>query len=170
MMITLIKPTLEHKEKALLFKNDFILNNEIIHGGAKLQDFNFYEDWLNHLEKISSKETVYDEFVPSTTFFAINKDNSIIGIVDIRHELNDFLSKIGGHIGYSVLKAERNKGYGTEILKKALIEFKKISNDYCLVTCDEKNLSSENVIIKNGGIFDGNIVYNGKVTKRYFIK
>ncbi|WP_243158321.1 GNAT family N-acetyltransferase [Clostridium perfringens] len=36
-------------------------------------------------------------------------DNKIVGIIDIRHFLNDYLEKFGGHIGYSVRKSERQK-------------------------------------------------------------
>ncbi len=41
-------------------------------------------------------------------------------MIDIRHELNDFLYKFGGHIGYSVRKSERRRGYTKEMLHLVL--------------------------------------------------
>ena len=41
-------------------------------------------------------------------------------MVNIRHYLNEELSKFGGHIGYSIRPTERNKGYAHEQLKLAL--------------------------------------------------
>ena len=38
-----------------------------------------------------------------------------------------------------------------------------------LVTCSEDNPASENVIVKNGGVFDSTYEHDGVRTKRYWI-
>lgn len=52
-------------------------------------------------------------------------DNRILGIINIRHALNDYLLTYGGHIGYSIRPSERQKGYGKIQLLLALKNAKK---------------------------------------------
>lgn len=47
--------------------------------------------------------------VPSTFLFGFEGDR-IVGRVSIRHVLNDFLLRVGGHIGYAVLPEFRRRG------------------------------------------------------------
>ena len=71
-----------------------------LHGASLLENMNTYSEWLDHLDQQSKKDTVSADWVVSSTFFAVDKRrNRIVGIIDIRHELNDFLSSYGGHIG-----------------------------------------------------------------------
>jgi predicted acetyltransferase len=92
--------------------------------------------------------------VPSTFLFAF-VGNRIVGRVSIRHSLNEFLERLGGHIGYVVVPEFRRQGYATEILREAL----QITHDKCgfhriLVTCDNDNIGSIRTIAKNGGILE----------------
>ena len=87
------------------YKNEFILNNETIHGAANLTDLSINE-WVKFVENTKYKETVTPGFVTAHTFFALDNDK-IVGIINARHELNDYLLNFGGHIGYSVRKSER---------------------------------------------------------------
>lgn len=81
-------------------------------GLVGLRDMDRVEDWIATIEDNSREETVRPGLVPASTFIVIrNSDSKIIDMIDIRHILNDFLSKLGGYICYSVRKSERNKGY-----------------------------------------------------------
>ena len=53
-------------------------------------------------------------------------DGRLIGMIDIRHRLNDYLLNFGGHIGYSIRKSERQQGYATEMLALSLLECVKL--------------------------------------------
>lgn len=86
-------------------------------GSAGLSGAESFEDWLSNLQANTSEETVKEGLVPASTYIVLAEDsNRIVGMIDIRHRLNDYLLKHGGHIGYSVRKTERRKGYATEIL------------------------------------------------------
>ena len=98
------------------------------------------------------------------------KDNYIIGMIDIRHCLNDFLLQAGGHIGCGVRKSERKKGYAKQMIKLALEKCKKLKIEKVLITCNEDNIASEKSIISCGGILEDIRTVDGKNYKRFWIK
>ena len=52
------------------YKNEFIVNNEIIHGAANMTDLSIAE-WVQFAENTKYKETVTPGFVTAHTFFAL---------------------------------------------------------------------------------------------------
>jgi len=99
-------------------------------------------------------------FVPNTYLVGVI-DDVIVGRVSVRHELNEFLRTIGGHIGYGVVPSWRRRGIATELLRQALPVAAQLGLDRVLVTCDEDNLGSRKVIERNGGVLE-DIVPNPK--------
>lgn len=109
--------------------------------------------------------------VPDSMLYAFY-NGVIVGRSSIRHELNDHLMNIGGHVGYAVATSYRNKGIATEILKQSKIYCKNVLRlTRVLVTCDEDNLGSIKTIEKNGGVFENKVMNTGKKvhTNRYWI-
>ena len=109
--------------------------------------------------------------VPDSTYFLLDVDrNRLLGAINIRHYLNDYLLKFGGHIGDGIRPSERGKGYATEMVRLALIECKKLGIDKVLMVCDKSNIASAKTIIKNGGVLENEIIdENNKVNQRYWI-
>jgi predicted acetyltransferase len=109
--------------------------------------------------------------VPSTFLFAF-VDRRIVGRVSIRHTLNDFLRRAGGHIGYVVVPEFRRQGHATTILRLALgIAREGLGIGRVLLTCDDDNIGSIRVIEKNGGVLE-NVVSGPDLMKpkrRYWI-
>lgn len=134
-----------------IFKNDY-------------HDFDFY---LSHLE-LKEPE---DGKVPDSVFFLLDEDRDrLLGAVNIRHYLNDYLLREGGHIGDGIRPSERRKGYGTEILRLALIECGKLGIERVLVVCDKNNVGSARAIRKNGGVLENEIINeDGEPEQRYWI-
>ena len=134
-----------------IFKNDY-------------HDFDYY---LEHLEI----KTETNGRVPDSVFFLLDNDRDrLLGAVNIRHYLNDALLREGGHIGDGIRPSERRRGYGTEIVRLALIECKKLGIDKVLMTCDKDNVASAKTIIKNGGVLENEFVNSdGNVEQRYWI-
>ncbi|MBE6137984.1 MAG: GNAT family N-acetyltransferase [Erysipelotrichaceae bacterium] len=128
------------------------------------KDFNYYCENLDVKDASSG-------FVPDSTFFCLDIDRGImVGAVNIRHYLNEKLLLNGGHIGDGILPGERGKGYGTMMISLALLECKKLGIDNVLMVCDKDNIASAKTIIKNGGILENEIVVDGTVEQRYWIK
>ncbi len=144
----MVFPTLEYKAAAVAFVSECRKDYPEINGDAGLEDYlrdRSYEEWLLKLQHVPK------ERVPAITYFYVDDSDRIIGIVDIRLALNDFLASQGGHVGYSVLPAEQGKGYATEMLRKALKVLKRIGNTEAVITCDRDNPASQSVIKKCGG-------------------
>lgn len=152
--IILELPTIRHEPMANLFKKEFFENNEPMINGSALFDQMDYREWLDNTERNRNPETVRDDWVLASTFFAIRKsDDKIIGMIDIRHSLdNKFLKEYGGHIGYSVRPSERRKGYATEILKLGLEYAKSLGLKRVMLGCFTSNTASIKTIIKCGGV------------------
>ena len=139
----------------------------------------YYEDGMpfrRYLEVLTEQERGVNllsaNHVPSTFLFAF-VGNRIVGRASIRHSLNKFLHREGGHIGYVVVPEFRRQGYATAILRQSL----PIACDKCglrriLVTCDDDNIGSIRTIEKNGGILEN--VVDGpdldKPIRRYWIE
>nr|WP_255669829.1 GNAT family N-acetyltransferase [Aeromicrobium wangtongii] len=81
-------------------------------------------------------------------------DGEVVGRSSIRWELNDFLRRLGGHIGYAVRPAHRRQGYATEILRQSVQILRDRGVHRILVTCDDDNLASARVIEANGGVLE----------------
>ncbi|MCM1121923.1 MAG: hypothetical protein NC416_05020 [Eubacterium sp.] len=107
--ICLVRPTLELKEKALAYREEHFQHGEkIIYGSELFDKTESYEDWLSSVTLNTDPETVNENWVVTDTFFAIRKsDKKVIGMIDLRHTLNEFLKDLG-NCGYSVRPSERS--------------------------------------------------------------
>jgi predicted acetyltransferase len=113
-----------------------------------------------------------DGLVPAT-FVVADVAGTLVGRSSIRHELNDYLAREGGHIGYAVLAAHRGRGYATEILRQSLVIARAVGVDRVLITCADDNIASARVIERCGGVFeslvDTTLPGGGPPTRRYWI-
>jgi predicted acetyltransferase len=89
--------------------------------------------------------------VPQTTLWWV-EGTQFLGRLSVRHELTDFLFRIGGHIGYDVRPVARRRGHATAMLQSALPVAHGLGIDPALVTCDLTNLASRRVIEAAGGV------------------
>ncbi|MBQ6334323.1 MAG: GNAT family N-acetyltransferase [Erysipelotrichaceae bacterium] len=101
-------------------------------------------------------------------------DKDVVGMINLRPlaESHKYLSQYGGHIGYSVRPSRRKEGIATMMLRDMLEVCKKdFSLSRVLITCLEGNEASKKVIINNGGVFEGKILYppEDKYLERYWI-
>ena len=168
--IILVKPNLSYADEIIKYKEESLKESPLINGSAGLNRFSSIEDWLEELKKRSSEATVPEGLVPSSTYLGVReKDNYIVGMIDIRHYLNEYLTQVGGNIGYSVRKTERNKGYAKQMFKLALEKCKGLKIKKVLITCDEDNIASEKVILSANAKFEDIRSVDGENKKRLWI-
>ena len=76
MNIKLIRPDIDHKDKALEFRQEFYDNNErVINGSEMLDNIDSYEEWLDSVTANADPETVNPNWVLTDTFFAIDEED-----------------------------------------------------------------------------------------------
>ena len=72
-------------------------------GTSGLNSYDDPAEWLEHVQALENQDTCPAHLVTATLYVAVRAgDNRIVGMIDLRHRLNDFLAEYGGHIGYSV--------------------------------------------------------------------
>ena len=151
----LVFPTLEYKEKATEYIREFYEYNSEINGSGALDRFlreSTYEEWLVKIRKDIDIANVEKPRVPALTYFYVREeDDRIVGMINIRLALSDFLREEGGHIGYSVRPTERRKHYATDMLKAGVEVLNTIGINEVLVSCDKENPASAGTIKNNGG-------------------
>ncbi len=168
--IILVKPDLSYADEIIKYKEESLAESPIINGSAGLDRFSSIEIWFEELKKRSCEDTVPKGLVPSSTYLAVReKDNYIVGMIDIRHYLNEYLTQVGGNIGYGVRKSERNKGYAKQMLKLALEKCKELKIKKVLITCDEDNIASEKVILSANAKLEDIRNVDGENKKRFWI-
>ncbi len=98
-------------------------------------------------------ETLPERWVLTSTRWWADGDR-YLGRIAVRHELNDFLREVGGHIGYDVRPTARRQGHATAMLRAVLPHAHDLGIDPALVTCDNDNIGSIRVIESCGGVLE----------------
>ena len=172
MALKLVKGSYEYKNQIIDMLKEWIAYNEQ-HPKANTSPYaifkNVYHDFDYYLNNLEIKEA-NDNLVADSTFFCFDDQRNImVGAVNIRHDLNEYLLKYGGHIGDGVRPSERRKGYATKMINLALKECKKLKIKRVLLVCDKNNIGSAKSIINNGGILENEVINDDKIIQRYWI-
>lgn len=129
-----------------------------MNGCGPLRKFEDPIAYISECKKYTVRETVPDGLVVATQFLYIRQaDNRLVGMIQVRHYLNEYLSKYGGHIGYSIKPSEQRKGYATSMLNAVLPYYKEIGLKKILIACNDNNIGSEKTILNNGGVYESTV-------------
>ncbi|HIT52917.1 MAG TPA: GNAT family N-acetyltransferase [Candidatus Fimivicinus intestinavium] len=168
----LVEPSEIYAEQIREYRQDFLDVNGSMDGCGPLRKCEDPVAYIRECQKYSAPETLPVGFVISTQFLYVCKaDLRVIGMIQVRHSLNNYLSQYGGHIGYSIKPGERRKGYATSMLNAVLPYCREIGLDKILITCIDSNIGSEKTILNNGGIYESTVYEPGKnrSLKRFWI-
>lgn len=148
-----VRPSLDNKDDALDYIDEFYKYNSSIEGVNGLHKYlDNYEGWLDKINKESSQEAT-EKVVPNDTFFIYRKnDNRLVGIINLRKELNERYKRFAGNAGASIRPTERGKKYSNIILYGILKYFNTLGVKHIMLDCDEKNVSSRSSIKSLGGV------------------
>ena len=103
------------------------------------------------------------------SYWWIVEDETYLGAISLRHELNDFLLDAGGHIGYGVRPSARRRGLATWALGQTVDRARELGLTRVLVTCDDSNVASARTIEHNGGVLEDVRTTSLGLTRRYWI-
>lgn len=165
-------PSPEDKDIIWNFRQEFFDYDSSSAGDSGLKLKDTFEEWFEKVDNGSRIETLPEDRVLCTQFLTFRKsDNRLVGMINVRHTLNDYLAKFGGHIGDCIRPTERQKGYATE-QKMICLEFcRNIGLDKVLITAKSENEYSIRSIIKCGGILENQLLdeENNQLYNRYWI-
>lgn len=166
----MISPTKSDFEHLLVYRAEFEECGSHLDGTADLASFARVEDWFAAMTQGMDEATVRPGRVAASTYLAVREgDGHLVGMVNIRYRLNDFLLHLGGHIGYSVRPSERRKGYAKTMLRLALDACRSMGLKRVLLTCDRDNIASAKTIRANGGVLENEVPEGRRTTQRYWI-
>ena len=144
--LKLVKPDKKYKKSFLEFVDDIEKTGYETFNQYKRARESF-EDFLNELDDYSKGINIESGWSPFSTFWLV-KNIDVIGVIRVRHKLVNEKMMLAGNIGYEIRSTQRNKGYGSEILRLGLIEAKKLGLKSVIVTSNRDNKSSIKLINK----------------------
>jgi predicted acetyltransferase len=174
MKLFLVKPDLMYYEKY----NDMM--KEWVDSGTQIapwfldKPFDTIEGFADLVQKLDELENANQDkqFSSTTSYFVIDGEDRLIGAASLRHYLTVKGLRTWGHCGYGVRPSERNRGYGTEILKLLLAEARGRRIYKVLVSAHRSNVASCKVIENCGGILEDTVTDPDDVNEqinRYWI-
>ena len=169
----LTEPTMEYDAQIRAYRRDFLENGTAAEGTGSVLRYESTRDWLDRLALYADPATVPPDRVPCTQYIYVREDDGkIVGMIQIRHSLNETLAKYSGHIGYSVCPSERRKGYATRMLSAALDRCREMGLTRVMLSCRPDNKGSRRTILKNGGVYDSTVrePERGRDLERYWIE
>jgi predicted acetyltransferase len=159
-IMELVLPSAHYKDSFIEAVREFRNDDDYTHRNKWYRSLSIPEleadfDAFVELELSHARgENIPEGYVPYTNYWLV-EGGEYIGQATLRHQLNEHLLKIGGHIGYDIRPSKRRLGYGNTILELALVKAKERGIDRALVTSDVRNTASQKIIEKNGGVFEG---------------
>lgn len=171
----LVFPNKEYEAKAKEFIAEFYEYDSEIAGSGSLDRYlkeSTYDEWLTKVFTYIDIANLPADKIPGLTYFFVREeDDRIVGMINIRLALNDFLRNEAGHIGYCIRPTERRKGYGTQLLRAGIAVCRRVDIEDIIVTCDKVNLGSAGVIQNCGGVLEAELYSEafGEVIQRYVI-
>jgi predicted acetyltransferase len=167
MIPTISEPDVIYKESYLKALKEYHQEGRYLEYDEKKLESNF-SDFVKKLKENSIGLNLKPGYVPQTVYWVVDQEG-FAGRVLLRHELNEHLLKIGGHIGDDIRPSKRGRGYGTEALKLVLPKARAMGLKKVLLTCDSTNIGSRKIIKANGGILENEVLgENGEPSKLRF--
>jgi predicted acetyltransferase len=170
--IILIKPADRFIPEIESYRQEFLACGDSMDGTGDLRGIASVPDWITRNKNYEHAEFLPEGYVTAELFLAVREsDQKVVGMIQLRHELNEYLFDFGGHIGYSVRPSERRKGYAKEMLKRCLEGCQARGITRVLVTCLENNEGSRKTILANGGIYEDKrfLAVENEQIERYWI-
>src|SRR5579859_7510166 len=148
----LTEPSPQYKESFLNGVREFHREGRLLFYDVLRISTNF-ERFLQQEHAQRERAALAPDRVPFSNFWLID-NGEYIGQVAVRHEMNDFIKRVAGNIGYQIRPSKRRRGYGKAILRLGLQKARELGIPRALLTCDEDNIGSQRVIEYNGGRFE----------------
>ncbi|MDO5349483.1 MAG: GNAT family N-acetyltransferase [Lachnospiraceae bacterium] len=157
--ILLVKPDISYADEITAFRQECLDAGSAMDGCGSLAQYTDPKDWLDFIAIFEKKETVPEYWVQTSQFLYVREwDRKIVGMIQVRHDGNEYISNYAGHIGYAVRPSERRKGYAKQMLHDLLPYCRLIGLEKMLLTCLAGNEGSRKTILANGGFYESTVL------------
>ncbi len=154
--LQLVIPSEEHLEEVRALREEYLAAGSGMDGAGPLRRFPDPADWLAEVRRCAEPATVPEGKVPAALFLCL-RDGRVLGMIQVRRTLNDYLRRYAGHIGYSVRPSERRKGVARWMLGAVLPYCREIGLERVMIACEPWNEGSRRTILANGGVPAGTV-------------
>ena len=155
--LRLMIPDISLAEEIRAYRADMLKAGSSMDGCGSLRRHEDPADWLAFNGLLAHPDTVPAGLVPSTQYVCVNRQGRILGMIQLRHAMNDYLRLYAGHIGYSVRPDERRKGYAAWMLRAVLEEARARGMERVMVSCLTDNEGSRRTILASGGVYESTV-------------
>ena len=143
------------EERAYDLQKSFAPNENGFVNGAYGLSRQAFSEFVQLRKRNSQGLDLPEGHVPDTVYVLEDDSEGYVGIVKLRHRLNDALRQGAGHIGYGIRKEYRGRGYATAALSLALDVARKIvPEDEIYLSVRKDNPASLKVQLRNGARVD----------------
>lgn len=150
--LRLVRPSEACLDEVRAYREEFLTADSSMDGAGPLRRYEDPADWLAMVRAFEDPAAVPEGKVPATELLCV-RDGRILGMIQIRHYLNEYLEKFAGHIGYSVRPSERRKGVAKRMLALALPFCRELGLTRVMIACQPWNEGSRKTILSNGGVY-----------------
>ena len=149
----LVLPSEAYLDEVRAYREEFLAADSSMDGAGPLRRYPDPRDWLEAVRACENPATVPEGKVQATQFLCV-EDGRVLGMLQVRHSLNDYLRLYAGHIGYSVRPSERRRGVAKWMLAAVLPFCRKLGLDRIMIACEPWNEGSRLTILANGGVYE----------------
>ena len=171
--LRLLRPDADNIGQYGDYRREFLENGDSMDGTGPMRRCERADEWLARVRSYESPDTLPEGLVIATQYMLVREsDGRLLGMLQLRHTLNDYLAKYAGHIGYSVRPSERRRGYAKRMLAMALDEARALGLARVMISCASDNEGSRRTILANGGVFHSTVwdEEDQETLERYWIE
>jgi predicted acetyltransferase len=128
-----------------------------------------FGEWVGKLLELEDRGREPRPGLVHCTYRWMVEGDRYLGGIALRHELNDWLLEVGGHIGYSVRPSERRRGLASWALGETLRTARELGLERVMISCKPANEASRRTIEKAGGVFEDIRGEGDDEVRRYWI-
>ena len=132
-------------------------------------DYSDFGAYLAKVNDFTQGRNLPEGYVQSSTLWLMDHDE-IVGVTNIRHNLNDAIEYCGGHIGLSIKPSQRRKSLGKTLMQMSIdLLTNNLGVEIIHIHCHQTNISSSKTIQACGGELESVIDEGGAKIERYLV-
>ena len=149
----LVLPSEEYLAEVRDYREEFLAADSSMDGTGALRRCADPCDWLAAVRAGDDPDRVPEGKVRATVYLCV-ENGRILGMIQLRHTLNNYLRRYSGHIGYSVRPSARRQGVAKWMLAALLPQCRKLGLARVMIACEPWNEGSRKTILANGGVYE----------------